>query len=345
MLRRCNGLAVPVRRQDPRASAVVVQHLTQPPREGRRLALDIAPAETVVVGTGGFAGNPEMLDTYTRYGIGDQLVNVGNPGNTGDGVRMILAAGGVENASIGTLLLFPVMRDKTITSHTNAAGFQPYFWVNAHGKRFTNEIVGLNFGHAGDMQARLPGALFWCILDQAQIRHLVEDGNEVGLGIYVRNHEKMVRLPGEIEEDAAADRDDVVKGDTIEELAGKMGVPPDVLRAEVDSYNELCHQGVDTRFHKPAKFLLAVEEGPFFAIRMATGIMITMGAMKIDDRMRCLDRNNEPIPGLYAIGVDAGGLWGESYSLTIPGSGNGFALTSGWLAADDIAERIQAGAL
>jgi fumarate reductase flavoprotein subunit len=45
------------------------------------------------------------------------------------------------------------------------------------------------------------------------------------------------------------------------------------------------------------------------------------------------------------VGCDAGGLWGESYSLPIPGSANGFSLTSGWLAADDIAEQIKKGVL
>ncbi|MGB7963900.1 MAG: FAD-dependent oxidoreductase, partial [Propionicimonas sp.] len=73
-------------------------------------------AKAVVVGTGGFAANPEMLDKYTKYGIGQKMINVGNPGNTGDGVRMMLEAGAVEHNSIGCLLLFPLMRDKTITS-------------------------------------------------------------------------------------------------------------------------------------------------------------------------------------------------------------------------------------
>ena len=303
-------------------------------------------AKAVVVGTGGYAGNPEMLDHYTRYGIGSALINVGGPGNTGDGVRMMLDAGAVEHRSIGTLLLFPLMRDKTITSHTNCTGMQPYFWVDATGRRFVDEVVGLNFGHAGDVVAGLPGSMYWCIIDQAQIRHLVEDGNEIGLGIYVRNNEKMVNLPTEIEADAADEaRTNVVKGATIEELAAKMGVPPAVLRAEVDAYNALCHAGVDSRFHKPAKFLFPVEEGPFFAIKMETGIMITMGAIKIDEHLRCLDKTGAPVPGLYSVGCDAGGLFGESYTLPVPGSANGFALTSGWLAADEIAEAIGAGAL
>ena len=67
--------------------------------------------------------------------------------------------------------------------------------------------------------------------------------------------------------------------------------------------------------------------------------MISMGAMKIDDHFRAIDADDKPIPGLYVVGCDAGGLWGESYSLPIPGSANGFSVTSGWLAADDIAGR------
>jgi fumarate reductase flavoprotein subunit len=124
-----------------------------------------------------------------------------------------------------------------------------------------------------------------------------------------------------------------------------MGVDPAVLRGEVDAYNELCRAGVDTKFHKPAKFLRPVAEGPFFAIKMETGIMISMGALKIDDHMRCLDEDGNPVPGLYSVGCDAGGMFGESYALPIPGSANGFALTSGWLAADDIAAEIKVGAL
>jgi fumarate reductase flavoprotein subunit len=303
-------------------------------------------AKAVVIGTGGFAANPEMLDKYTKYKIGQKMINVGGQGNTGDGITMVLEAGGTEHNSIGCLLLFPLLRDKTITSHTNCTGMQPYFWVNAEGRRFIDEVVGMSFGNAGDVVAALPGAFYWNIIDQATIRHLVEDGNEIGLGIYVRNNERMVNLPTEIEADAAdPGRTNVVGGATIEELAERMGLDPAVLRSEVDAYNELCEAGVDSRFHKPSKFLRPVAEAPFYAIKMETGIMISMGALKIDEHMRCLDASGQPVPGLYSVGCDAGGLFGESYALPIPGSANGFALTSGWLAADDIAEAITAGAL
>lgn len=303
-------------------------------------------AKAVVVGTGGYAGNPEMVDKYSKYEIGERLINVGGPGNTGDGISMLLDAGAVTNRNIGTLLLFPFMRDKAIVSETNCAGFQPYLWVDKYGKRFTDEVVGLNFGHAGDMVAGLPDAMYWAIIGQEQIRKLVEVGNDVGLGIYINNYAKLPGLAAEIEADGADEkRTNVLTAPTIEELAAKIDVDPATLEAEVDQYNAFCHDGLDRKFHKEPEYLIPVAEGPFYAVKMETGVMISMGAMRTDDHWRALDKDDSPIPGLYVVGCDAGGLWGESYSLPIPGSANGFSLTSGWLAADDIAEQIKEGVL
>lgn len=303
-------------------------------------------AKAVIVGTGGYAGNPEMMDKYAKHNVGSKLINVGGPGNTGDGIKLVLGAGGIEDSNIGTRLLFPLMRDKTITSHTNNAGMQPYLWVNADGERFINEIVGLNFGNAGDVVAGLPGAYYWAVLSAETIRHLVEDGNEVGLGIYVHNYAKLVNLPGEIAADAADEaRDNVQSAATVAELATKMGVDPGKLTAEVDAYNQLVAAGVDDHFYKTAEYLFPIQEAPFYAIKMEPGIMITMGAMDVDSHLRALTADGDPIPGLYVVGCDAGGLYGESYTLPVPGSANGFALTSGWLAADDVAARIQSGEL
>ncbi|MFP7696722.1 FAD-dependent oxidoreductase [Trueperella sp. LYQ143] len=301
-------------------------------------------AKAVVVGTGGYASNPEMFNKFYKHPIGEKLIVVGSPGNTGDGITMVLQAGGSLSPSIGTSLLFPFMRNKTVTSHTNNAGMQPYFWVNSEGYRFTDETVGLNFGFAGDVVAALPGSFYWMVLDSATIDHLVNNGNEVGLGIYVRNYEKLVNLPTEIAADAE-NSENVVSADTIAELAQKMGVDPDILAGEVKDYNEACHSGVDSKFHKNAKYLHAVETGPFYAIKMETGAMITMGALRIDDKMRALNDSGEPVRGLYVVGCDAGGMYGEAYALTVPGTANGFALTSGWLSADDINARIHAGEL
>lgn len=288
-------------------------------------------AKAVVVGTGGYACNPEMLNKFSSWDCGEQIINIGSPGNTGDGLTIMFEVGAVPWSSIGTLLLMPLMRGKTVTSHTNTAGFQPYLWVNRDGERCTNEICGLNFGNAGDVVAGLPGSFYWAVLDQAQIDHLVADGCEIGLGVYVRTGEKLVNLPAELDADIEAGT--VFRADTIAALAPQIGVDPAVLTAEVERYNALCHAGEDTEFHKE-KYLLPVEHGPYVAIKMEPGIMITMGGIKINDDMQVIGQDGHPIPGLYSVGCDAGGLFGDSYILTVPGSANGFALTSGWLAAD-----------
>jgi fumarate reductase flavoprotein subunit len=303
-------------------------------------------AKAVVVASGGYAANPAMLNKYGKYKIGDRIINAGGPGNAGDGIVMMTEVGAVENSCIGTMALFPLMRGKTVTSHVNNAGMQPYLWVNKSGRRFSSEAVGLNFGFAGDVTAALPDAMYWCLLDQNHIDKLVTVGNEVGLGIYVHNYEKLVNLPTEIEADAADDsRTNLCKGQTIDELAGKIGVAPGVLRAEIDEYNGYAKTGNDKKYHKDRKYLRPYDKGPFYAIKMETGIMVSIGAMKINDRMQAVDADGEGIPGLYCVGCDAGGLCSEAYQLTIPGTANGFALTSGWLASDDIAEKIKAGAL
>lgn len=307
--------------------------------DGQRVTLG---TKAVVVGTGGYACNPEMFNKYAAHPIGEKLINVGNPGNTGDGLSMMMRAGAVPFDSIGTALLFPIVRGKTVTSHSNNAGMQPYFWVNKYGKRFTDEVVGLNFGNAGNVVAGLPDAFYWMILDQTQIDHLIEKGNEVGLGIYVRNHEKLVNLQTEIEADANSDFA-IYRGESLAELAEKIGVDAGVLQTEVEEYNGYCAAGDDQKYHKDPKYLLPLVTGPYFAIKMEPGIMITMGGIKIDDHMHCVDKNGDVIPGLYSVGCDAGGLFGESYTLSVPGTANGFALTSGWLAADDVVERVSAG--
>jgi len=298
----------------------------------------------VVVGTGGYACNPEMFNRYAEFPIGEKLINIGNPGNTGDGLTMMFEAGAVPFESIGTALLNPFLRGKTPTSNTAVAGFQPYLWVDKDGNRFTNEAVGLNFGNAGDVVAGLPDAHYWSIIDTSQVEHLTNEGNEVGLGIYVRNYTKLTNLPVELDGDVEGSFP-VHRADTIEDLAAQIGVSPQTLSTEVAAYNQFCADGRDPRFHKDPAYLRPLAKGPFYAIKMEPAIMITMGGIKIDDHMRCLDAQGRVIPGLYSVGCDAGGLFGESYSLPVPGTANGFALTSGWLAADDIAEKVAQRAL
>ncbi len=303
-------------------------------------------AKAVIVASGGFANNPEMLDRYGRFKIGAHAMNVGGPGNTGDGVNMVLAAGGQTTQNIGTRLYFPLLRDKSVVSDTNAAGFQPYLWVDGKGRRFVNEARMFNYADAGNVVAAQPGHFYWAVLGSEVIEHLQNSGNEVGFGLFVHNFVKHDGLKTEIDADAAdSSRTNVFSANSIEELAQKMGVCSDNLVREVGEYNAACDAGEDKKFYKNAKFLKPVKRAPFYAIKMETGVVITMGALDVDEKLRALNGDGDPIKGLYVVGCDAAGPVSEFYPLLVPGTACSFALTSGWLAADDASERIKSGEL
>jgi len=66
---------------------------------------------------------------------------------------------------------------------------------------------------------------------------------------------------------------------------------------------------------------------------MAPGMMSSAGGIRINGDMQVVDKDYQPIPGLYAVGLDATGMYGDSYNMEIPGAANGFAYTSGRIAA------------
>lgn len=298
-------------------------------------------AGAVTLAGGGFGSNAELLAKYTSYSHPEKIFPFGSDCATGDGLLMAEAVGGHPFHKIGTALLGPLMRGKTIISHTNCAGLQPYYWADADGRRFCNEIVALNFGHAGQTIAQQPAGYTWTIIDQATVRHLVEERCEIGMGIYIVAGQKLDTLPAELEADVAAGLT-AFKGETLEELAAAIGVDPVGFVGDIAEYNQACATGKDTKFVKQ-EHLRPVAEGPFYALKMEAGILVTTGGIDIDEYMRVIDAKGEPIVGLYAVGCEAGGLYGESYCMTVNGASAGFALTSGWLAADHAAELIKAG--
>jgi fumarate reductase flavoprotein subunit len=294
----------------------------------------------VIIASGGFGANPEMRAKYSRFDpdVAARIINIGATGNTGDGINMALEVG-AESFGLGLLMLVPAVRGKTITSHVFAAGLQPYLWVNRTGKRFIDEVVGLNFADAGNVLAEQPEGVAYTVLDQSTVDRLVNRGCDVGLGEYVLTGTKLTQLPEEIEQDVKEGKIAFTAG-TIERLGTAMGVDPAVFAATVATYNEACHAGKDTVLHK-AKYLLALERAPFYAIRMEPGVLVSIGGIKVNGNLQVIGQTGEPIPGLYAVGVDAGGMYGDAYTLQIPGTSCGFSLTGGWLAANHAGAMIK----
>lgn len=125
-----------------------------------------------------------------------------------------------------------------------------------------------------------------------------------------------------------------IKADTIDEIAEKFGLTN--LAATVEAYNAMCEAGEDTEFYKPACFMKAVSEPPFYAFEYVPSAWGTNGGVKVDSGLHALNADNDAIEGLYVAGVDAGSMYTMPY-YTNPGSSVGNAMGSGWAVADQIA--------
>lgn len=288
--------------------------------------------KAVILATGGMGSNPDRIFKYSWFAPAAYNMNTLTPlQNVGDGLDLALSAGADPTVITTCPLLAAGGRDMTMDSQVGGAGVNPGVWVNKIGKRFAAESVAENIGDIGSYYGKQPGGIVWSILSQADIDRLVSEGSEIAIGEFVVYHKPMDRLP--IELDAHLESGLVKKADTLEELAGMMDVPQDVFVETMRSYNEACEKGYDDAFMKKPQYLRAVDKAPFYAIPLATGTMGSAGGIKINGNMQVVDVDGNAIEGLYAVGLDATGLYGDSYNMEIPGCANGFAHTSGRIAA------------
>lgn len=288
--------------------------------------------KAVILATGGMGSNPDRIFKYSWFAPAAYNMNTLTPlQNMGDGLDLALSAGADPTVITTCPILAAGGRDMTMDSQVGGAGVNPGVWVNKTGHRFAAESVAENLGDIGTYYGKQPGGIVWSILSQADVDRLVSEGSEIAIGEFVVYHKPMDRLP--IELDAHLESGLVKKADTLEELADMMDVPQDVFVETMRCYNEACEKGYDDAFMKKPQYLRAVDKAPFYAIPLTTGTMGSAGGIKINGNMQVVDVDGNAIEGLYAVGLDATGLYGDSYNMEIPGCANGFAHTSGRIAA------------
>ena len=293
-------------------------------------------APVVVVGTGGYANNGDVIRDLNGADP-TRITPSGMAGRDADGLKMMRAAGGQLAAQAGTIMFYgPILPGTSYGSEIQAAtSMQPHLWVNQDAERFVNEDMFLkNFAYAGNAVHNQERTLTVCT--QAIIDRYIDEGPDVGVGVYVNAGSPLTKLADQLA-DAMEDEESapyIFKADTVEELAQAAGLGPEKLAATVEAYNEMCAAGADTRFSKPAEYMRALEEGPFYAFEVFNGYFTTVGGIKVTPQTEVLDDTNTVIPGLYAGGSDAGGLYGDTYDVGIAaGSQASWAINSGRLAA------------
>ncbi|MGZ9585868.1 FAD-dependent oxidoreductase [Paenibacillus marinisediminis] len=315
-------------------------------------------AKSVILATGGYGGNAEMMKEHFGEKAGTGLISSA----TGDGLKMAWDAGAAE---FGTDLaqwyhympnpeLSKKMEDPYVLWDLTAL---PLLWVNNNGERYINEDVVFDFAYGSTAIYEQPGASHWALFDQQLIetvktKGLIEyadlyssfKGKKQGFMEFNEpfdtdtNYKSTVTpidLTPVIEE--AIESGVIVKGDTIAELASKIGVDEQTLTSSVDRYNGFSKKGVDEDFFKDPEYLHPVEKGPFYALSTSARCLGTLGGVKINQDIQAVDDQDKPIPGLWVAGNDAGGMYGNTY-IGIEGGTLGFAYTSGKIAGENAAE-------
>ena len=320
-------------------------------------------ADSIVLATGGFAGNGEMQKEYLSdeyFELKGEWKVYGLTSNDGKMIQAALDIGAgtynigmppmVHNA--GTPSFLAGYETNVVEGQMGMRTGRPLVWssgdlpldmaiavnslsVNKHGERFTNEeqVAMLN--------SWIAGPRFYSIWSSEQINGIIENGLKYEPSgpatIYLGYQGAIpantpIANAYEVLDDAIA-QGIAFKGATLDELAATLGMEPATLKGTVETYNAACAAGEDAAFGKKPEYLDPIGEGPYYAILGAPWCYTTCGALDINEAFEVLAADGAtPIGGLYAVGTDSMGvLFSEKKAyVTFGGAANGWALTSGY---------------
>lgn len=285
-------------------------------------------AKAVILATGGFGSNPEMVKELTHLDS-SKYVNRNAPGHDGDGINMAKAAGAITGERSILMNLGNTVDGTSLSSQLSAAGgMEPDLWVNQDGKRFVNEdsilyyVLGAN---AATTQYKA-----FSVFDSDYLNRLTTTvGAAAGWGFYVAPGQKLDKLDEELQKALDRKNPDVFKADTLEELADKMGIDKATFLDTVNTYNGYCAAGKDDDFVKDPQYLQPVKTGPFYGFHMKAIALSSVGGIRINEKNEVVNKDYQPIKGLYAAGLDCDGYSGDTYGLTLPGSAQGLSCYTG----------------
>jgi fumarate reductase flavoprotein subunit len=298
----------------------------------------------VVIASGGYANNAEWIKKYTGLELGRTVMPMGNVGKMGDGIRMAWEMGAAAEG-MGVLQLIrvaPFGPEFPFMNTVEGAAIQPVLWVDPKGERFCDEGIAYYDTSLGNVNSRYKQGYTFCLFDDTIKRHFIEKGVFRGMGQVVQPGCKLKDLEEQLEHFLSLNSQEFFGAHSIEELALKMEVDQQVLKNTVDRYNTFCAQRHDDEFAKDPEYLIPLNGPRFYAAKARTCFLGTMGGIKINHRTEAVDEYGTPITGLYAAGLDAGGLHAESYSMRdTSGIASAFAINSGRVAGENAAQCLR----
>ena len=261
ILTDANGAAVGIAATDKNGAAVTVN------------------AKAVILATGGFGANLDMVVEYKPELAGFMTTNA--PGAQGQGIDMAVAIG-AGTVDMDQIQIHPTVEANTAALITEGLRGDGAILVNAEGNRFTDEVGTRDVVSAAEIAQT--GSYSWLVIDQAMV-----DASSVIQG-YIKNGY-------------------TVSGETYEELAEAMGVDAAAFAATMKKWNAAVAAGVDEEFGRTS-FANPLDTAPYYAIKVTAGIHHTMGGLTINPQTQVLAGDGTVIDGLYAAGEVTGGVHG-----------------------------------
>lgn len=288
-------------------------------------------AKKTLLTTGGYGNNKALLTPEMR-----KVLYYGPVSSTGDGLQMARKLG-VKTQLLEYGKRYPngieVAPGKAkSTIYANVGAFDAAgILINRDGERFVNEKASNR--HILEPMLAQKGAMAYVFMDQKSWE-----------GFYKRLPETGVSH-GDADKYLAANGSTAplfVKGATIDEAAKLAGVDAQKLKATVAKYNAFVKAGKDGDFGRPVEYMKATisAEGPYYIVEQKPRFATTMGGVCTNDKLNLVREDGSVIPNLYGAGELVGGVMGDD---SPAGANVGWALTSGRVAADAIAEAIKAG--
>ena len=247
----------------------------------RASALYDIEAKAVVLATGGFSANKEMVAKYCKLCSG--LATSNQPGATGDGI-VLAEKLGAQFQDMDQVQIHPSLAAGTnilVSESSRGAGA---IMVNREGKRFVNELTTRDVASAA------------IVAQTGKTVFLVFDGS-------VRK--RLKSLEGYFHLGVAKE------APTPEALAKVLGIDPATFATTISNYNKYQQAKSDPEF-KRTSMALPLNQPNYCSIEIQPGVHYTMGGVLIDERAQVLSKNGKPIPGLYAAGEVTGGVHGAN---------------------------------
>jgi len=281
--------------------------------ESERERIVVRANKAVVLASGGYSNDPA---TKWEFYPARPVVFLGNPGSTGDGIRM--------GQKVGSALWH--MTNMVSTIGFQAPEFEAAFGICFHGadfiyvdkyaKRYVDEVgvevheFGREMGFLDSKRVEYPRLPTWAIFGEECRKKGPLNTGAVGY------NRKLYKWSKDNSEEIA--KGWIIKADSVDELAKRISLDPGRLEETLKGYNEFCKAGKDSHFGREEKYLVPIPE-PYYAIPIWPALYCTQGGPRRDKEGRVLDPYGEPIPRLYEageLGSITGGLYQGGNSLS-----------------------------